>query len=257
MVKHAKLSIPLNAAEIDDLRKSPIEQAQAVPWSFSEIQDKQTDALDPGTQQRMIDAAWAAYQLGAPLDALLTVRITAPDGADGGEGLGMVRNRVERLRKWMARHNLPVHYIWVREVSPDVGEHCHIAFHAPRSSHQSLLPFLERLLGEKRFAGRHSDAMDGEVARVESGTWQLSREIRDDQWVFPGHWLAAYLGKGEPSEGLYRGEARPNFRKSVRGHTYGGDRCNARYDTGQGVVRGNASRKGRFDISKALKRASG
>ena len=60
-----------------------------------------------------------------------------------------------------------------------------------------------------------------------------------------GYWLAAYLGKGEPSRHIFRGKMIANERKPVRGD---------KYDAPQGEIEGTAARTKRFDISRPLKR---
>jgi len=71
-----------------------------------------------------------------------------------------------------------------------------------------------------------------------------------------GRYIAAYLGKGEPSTRLYRGRTIANIKKPIRGHAYGGEEESARYDAAQGEIRGNAHMTRRFDMAKGLKAAT-
>lgn len=70
-----------------------------------------------------------------------------------------------------------------------------------------------------------------------------------------GFYLAAYLGKGEPSERMFRGNLVPNASKLVRGQAFGGRERSGRYDTPQGQIRGTTALKKRFDIARPLKQA--
>jgi len=68
-------------------------------------------------------------------------------------------------------------------------------------------------------------------------------------------YLASYLGKGEPSERMFRGKLVPNTRKLVRGLTFGGRERSGRYDAPQGQIRGATALKKGVDIARELKKA--
>ena len=71
-----------------------------------------------------------------------------------------------------------------------------------------------------------------------------------------GFYIAAYLGKGEPSARMFRGRAINNARKPVRGLKYGGRERSGRYDAPQGEVIGTDAMTRRYDMARNLKRAA-
>ena len=115
----------------------------------------------------------------------------------------------------------------------------------PRRSRRAFLVYVETLLGEPlapRPRTKTQGGTEGEVACSENGSWHLGRDVHPER---RGRWLAAYLGKGEPSLVMFRGQLVPNNRKPVRGD---------KYDVRQGNVQGTAARMKRFDIARHLKR---
>ena len=93
---------------------------------------------------------------------------------------------------------------------------------------------------------------EGEFACSVWGSWHLAKDTHPERL---GFYLAAYLGKGEPSERLFRGKLIPNTSKPVRGQAFGGREKSDRYDTPQGQIRGTIALKKRFDIARPLKKA--
>lgn len=247
--------------EMSDLRKPPLHKAHAFPSAYGRKMPvlKITTGLPIGTQARFISAASTAAALGWPLNTLLTVRwnslfcdrdlnplrvLPTPDRID---------HLVERLRKWLQRSGASPVYIWVRENADTTGEHWHFAFHLPKRCTHKLVAFVTKLTGEPR-AGRHRSPprlTEGEFAVGELGSWHLASDTRPER---KGYYLAAYLGKGEPSERLFRGRLQPNIRKPVRGEGFGGKQPDDRYDSAQGWIEGTACRKDRFFIANVLKR---
>jgi hypothetical protein len=55
---------------------------------------------------------------------------------------------------------------------------------------------------------------------------------------------SGYIGKGVPSERLFRGNLIPNTRKPVRGRAFGGRERSARCDAAQGHITGTAALSG-------------
>jgi hypothetical protein len=152
---------------------------------------------------------------------------------------------VELLRKWVTRRVGAFAYIWVREISADNGQHWHLALHLPKRRHRAFLVYVEALLGEQlapRPRTKSRGGTEGEVAHSANGSWHLGRDVHPER---RGRWLAAYLGKGEPSLVMFRGQLVTNRRKPVRGD---------KYDVPQGNVQGTAARTKRFDIARHLKR---
>ena len=219
---------------------------------------KQTDGLEIGTQARFLAAAARAAALGHPLNALLTVRWrTLFSDGDMHPLRAMdtperIRHLVELLRKWLTRCGAPAHYIWVRETS-DIGEHWHLGLHCPPKKRKALENYLETLLGEPLAPCPRTSAQgrtEGEVACSAFGSWHLAKDTHPER---EGYFIAAYLGKGEPSQRMFRGQLVNNSRKRVRGRRYGGTIRDNRYDVEQGDIVGTTARKGRFDIARALK----
>lgn len=167
-----------------------------------------------------------------------------------------IRHLVELVRKWLTRRGLPPCYFWVREKSDIAGEHWHLALHLPKSKRKAFAGYLETLLIEPLALVPRSEGQGGtrgEFACSIRASWHLGREVPDGKPHFVGYWIAAYLGKGEPSQRVFRGKLVNNAKKPERGRAYGGTRKTGRYDVPQGDIVGTTTRKGRFDISRFLK----
>lgn len=243
-----------NATETSDLRNSPIYKEPASLLAYEPCPHptaKQTDSLEIGTQARLIAAARAAHELGSPLTALLTIRLSEVFGVEPASAA--IVALVEKIRKWCRRNDIPVHYIWVREAKGEMGEHWHFGFHLPASLQAAFAGFVGGVLGLEATSGRPRHATFGEFTRSEAGEWQLARHVEGFGGSFPGYGLASYLGKGEPSQRVFRGQLVENRRKPEKGEAFGGTLPHDRYDVPQGKIVGTAHRKKRYDISKALK----
>lgn len=231
------------------------------PYPHPKAPQKQTTGLEPGTQAKLTSAAFRAHERGHPLNTLLSVRWVSLLAYDEFNPLRTmtaperVRNLVERLRKWLTRRGIPAVYIWVRESSDKAGEHWHLGFYLPTSKQTALKNYLETLFIEP-LAPRpraKSKQTRGEFACSERESWHLAGEVPDGKPQFPGYWIAAYLGKGEPSQRMFRGKLVDNALKQVRGREFGGSVRDGRYDLPQGQIAGTTARKGRFDIARCLK----
>jgi len=223
---------------------------------------KQTAGLEPGTQAKFIDAARSAARAGYPINTLLTVRwssllrdnqfhplraMSAPE---------RIRHVVERVRHWLAWRGSPAMYIWVRETSDEAGgEHWHFAVHLPKGKRKAFSAYLETILIEPLAPCPRATSKQtpGEIACSELGSWHLARDVPEMRGCFCGYFTAAYLGKGEPSQRMFRGNLIDNKAKRVRGVAFGGRMRGGRYDVLQGNIEGTTTRKGRFDIARALK----
>lgn len=249
--------------ETSDLRTRPIYKARAYhyPYSCPVATTKQTSGLEPGTQARLIAAALRASEAGYPINTLLTIRwhglldyddmhplraMTTPEA---------IRHLVELLRKWLTRRGLPAFYFWTRELSDTAGEHWHLGLHLPKSSRKAFTGYLETILVEPLtpHPRPQSKRTRGEFACGECASWHLASDTPDGKPHFVGYWLAAYLGKGEPSQRMFRSELVNNTLKPVRGRDFGGTVKVGRYDVTQGDIVGTTTRKGRFDVARALK----
>ena len=249
--------------ETSDLRKSHIYKAPAYhyPYTYPTPSIKQTAGLEEGTQDLLIAAALRAFETGYPINTLLTVRWHGLLNYDDLHPLRAkttpeaIRYLVELIRKWLTRHDLPPFYIWARELSDMAGEHWHLGLHLPRSKRTAFIRYLENVLIEPAAPCLRplSKRTRGEFACGECASWHLAGDTPDGKPQFVGYWLAAYLGKGEPSQRTYRGKLANNTRKPVRGRDFGGTVKCGRYDTPQGHIFGTTTRKGRFDIARALK----
>lgn len=196
-----------------------------------------------------------------PINTLLTIRwaslfsdedlhpLRAMDVPD------RIRHLVELIRKWLSRRQIPAVYIWVREFSDKAGDHWHLALHLPTAKRKALAGYLENVLVEpmRERPRPAADRTRGEFACSELASWHLAGEEPEARGHFPGYWIAAYLGKGEPSQRMFRGKMIDNRKKIVRGIEYGGHIRGGRYDVPQGDIAGTTTRKGRFDIARALK----
>lgn len=245
--------------ETSDLRRTsyrdvPTDQLAYVHRSRP---SKSSTALPVGTQQRFLDAAQAAARTGTPLNTLLTIRW---DSLFSGGAFSPLRclptparidHLVELLRKWLTYRDLPAHYIWVREAVRNEGEHWHIAFHLPAVYRDNLACRVAAWTGEARRHRRRSSNLrtPGEFACGELSSWHLAEDIMPEH---RGYVLAAYLGKGEPSERLFRGKRRGNTSKPYRGFSFGGTYPDSKYDADQGRIEGTPDRGDRFFIAKPL-----
>jgi len=209
----------------------------------------------------MTAAALLALEAGYPIDTLLTVRWQGLLRYDDFHHLRnkttpeAIRYVVELVRKWLTRRGLPAFYLWARELSDMAGEHWHLGFHLPKSKRKAFISYLESILIEPvaPYPRAQSKRTRGEFACSETASWHLAGEEPDGKPQFTGYWLAAYLGKGEPSQRMFRGKLVNNTLKPVRGVEFGGKVKGARYDVPQGNISGTTTRKGRFDIARSLK----
>jgi len=224
--------------------------------------EKRTDSLPIGSQAKFIEAAKCASILGFPLNTLLTVRWSSLYHHDNANPL-FVQSPVERitylvelLRKWVcARCGGGFLYLWVRETTSELAEHWHLAFHLPHGKRKAVASYLSDLLGEPIDHTPRTKAQgrtEGEFACSVWRSWHLARDTHPER---SGFYLAAYLGKGEPSERMFRGKLVPNTRKLVRGQAFGGRERSDRYDASQGQIRGTTALKKRSDIARPLKQA--
>ena len=224
--------------------------------------EKRTDGLPVGSQAKFIKAAKYAAILGFPVNTLLTVRWSSLYHHDNTNPLfaqspiERIAYLVELLRKWVgARCGGGFLYLWVRETTSELGEHWHLAFHLPRGKQQAIASYLSDLLGEPLDHTPRTKVQgqtEGEFACSVWGSWHLAQDTHPER---SGFYLAAYLGKGEPSERMFRGNLVPNTRKLVRGQAFGGRERSGRYDAPQGQIMGTTALKKRFDIARPLKQA--
>ena len=224
--------------------------------------EKRTNGLPVGSQAKFIEAAKCAAICGFPVNTLLTVRWSSLYHHDNANPLftqspvERIAYLVELLRKWVgARCRGGFQYLWVREATSELGEHWHLAFHLPYGKRKAVASYLSDLLGEPLDHTPRTKAQgrtEGEFACSVWGSWHLAKDTHPER---SGFYLAAYLGKGEPSERMFRGRLVPNTCKLVRGQAFGGRERSGRYDAPQGQIRGTTALKKRFDIARPLKQA--
>jgi hypothetical protein len=258
--------IPIIRAETGDSRKRPYNGAPTyhltynhagAAYSRSVTPPKRTDALPIGTQQRFLDAAAAAAMAGSALNVMLTIcwdRLFSSNEALPLRCMSpkqRIDHIVELMRHWLRWREIPAFYIWVREALPNEGEHWHIIFHLPPKYHRNFEHMVAAWTGEAKKGGRRSPhvATKGEFACGECGSWHLARDTAQKS---DGRLLAAYLGKGEPSQRMFRGKLVDNTFKPVRGRSFGGTQRDGKYDAAQGLIEGATHREDRFFISKHL-----
>lgn len=224
--------------------------------------EKQTEGLPIGSQAMFINAVRCASVSGFTINTLLSVRWSSLYHHDNANPL-FTQSAVERisylvelLRKWIgARCRGGFVYLWVRETTSELGEHWHIAFHLPHGKRKAVASYIADLLGEPLDHQPRTSTQgktEGEFACSVWGSWHLAKDIHPER---SGFYLAAYLGKGEPSERLFRGNLIPNTHKPVRGRAFAGRERSARYDAAQGQITGTTALKKRFDIARPLKKA--
>lgn len=250
----------VRSSEIPDMRKLPIYEEPAIPSAYElplELSDtpaKRSTGLPVGTQAKFIAAANEAEKLGHPLNTLLTMRWKSLPGHSDENAMPVherIHKLVELLRKWLNARGIPPCYIWVRETVEHELEHWHIALPIPRQFCDQLVAYMVKISGEPAARNaRIADRTEGEFARGEAGSWHLAKDTHPER---QGFYLAAYLGKGEPSQRMFRGKLQDNTRKPVRGCSFGGNRPDGKYDVPQGELSGTACREDRFFIANLLK----
>ena len=263
-----------NSTEMEDLRTPPLYKERAFQYPYKDHDGrhlntngkprselKNSASLPLGTQSRLQSAAFKSYQLGTPINTLVTIRSCLFSNiinrlSTEYPHYEVVKLIIEKLRKWLKRDNrrLPHASMWTREIVANEGEHLHIALHLPTPYHQAFIEFLERLLGEPQAKQRRpkSRRTRGEIAVSQHEAWHIAVEKPDGKPEFPGYWLASYIGKGEFSERSFRGKLVQNKKKLERGQHFGGRLKHCRYDVQQGIIEGNHARTGRFGISRSL-----
>lgn len=264
---------PANWRETSDLRKQPIAAptrarimhaytgAFPSPYRHTTATIKKTAGLAPGIQTKLISAAFLALEKNGPINTLLSVRLVTMLAYDDFHPLRsmttpeLIKHVVEKIRHWLTIRGLPPHYLWVREYSDKAGEHWHLALALPTSKRKAFQSYLEKLFIEPLAPCPRAKSQQsrGEFACSVRASWHLAGEDPDGKPHFTGYWLAAYLGKGEPSQRLFRGKLVGNTLKQVRGREFGGTVKGGRYDVPQGHIEGTTTRKGRFDIARCLK----
>lgn len=254
-----QLNLPFETA---DLRKEPHNDAPGthLPYVRKSPPRRMTEGLPIGTQARFIAAASVAADMGYPLNTLLTIRWGSLFSDNDVNDLRVrptaerIRYLVELLRKWIVRNGAPPFYIWARENADSAAEHWHMAFHLSKKRRRGLVDYIVNLTCERAARGKSPEATEGEFARGICGSWQLASDMRPER---AGVYLAAYLGKGEPSQRLFRGKLIDNDKKPFRGRSFGGSFKDGKYDVAQGRIEGTASRDDRFFIANALKKTAG
>lgn len=249
-----QLNLPFETA---DIRIEPHSDAPAthLPYVRTLPPRRMTEGLPIGTQMRFIEAAQLAADKGSPLNTLLTIRWRSLFSDNDVNDLRVrptaerIRHLVELLRKWLVRNGAPPFYIWARENADSADEHWHMAFHLAKKRRRELVDYIVNLTGEPAGRRKSEKATEGEFARGTCGSWQLAGDTHPER---KGVLLAAYLGKGEPSQRLFRCQLIDNDKKPFRGRSYGG-----KYDIAQGRIEGTPSRDDRFFIANVLKKMPG
>jgi hypothetical protein len=227
--------------ETSDLQKNTLAESRRFlsPYVHKSAPQMVTADLPCGTQAKFLAAAHAAALLGTPLNVLLTIRWTSLFSDNDVNTLRpypapeRIDRLVEHLRKWLVRNGAPPFYIWVRENADSAGEHWHIAFHFPKRRQTCLAHYIAKLTGEAIQRSRQNVLRtEGEFARGELGSWHLARDTYPERG---GYYLAAYLGKGEPSQHSFRGKLVDNEKKPMRGMSYGGTFKDGQYDISRRV----------------------
>lgn len=249
--------------ERSDLRKRPIYKDRAYHYTYVSptAPSQKTTGLEPKTQKRFISAAHFAWENNFAINTLFSVRWTSLLTYDDLHPLRTmktperIRHLVERFRHWLTERGIPAAYIWVREALGMADEHWHLGFHLPVNKRKAFVGYLEGQLIEPLapYTRAKSEQTRGEFACSEMGSWHLAGEVPDGKPQFTGFWIAAYLGKGEPSQRMFRGKLVNTKLKPIRGCEFGGTIKDSRYDVPQGLIEGTSTRKGRFDIARCLK----
>jgi hypothetical protein len=217
-----------------------------------------TDGLCCKSQQWFVDAVMQSYDQGKPINLLITIRVLAllNCGADGAflshpTTAKQIKAFIRNLTKSLDRLTGKSAYIWVRENSAASGEHLHFAIYCPENKRRRVWIWLNGVTGEKkRFRQRpKKERTEGEIAVSEFGGWHMAIDTRPER---KGVCLAHYLGKGEPSQYLYRGKLTNNKDKLCRGREFGGYSTNPKHDEPQGTIEGSGRKTYRMGASQNI-----
>jgi hypothetical protein len=217
-----------------------------------------TDGLCCESQQWFVDAVMQSYDQGKPINLLITIRVLAllNCGADGAflshpTTAKQIKAFIRNLTKSLDRLTGKSAYIWVRENSAASGEHLHFAIYCPENKRRRVWIWLNGVTGEKkRFRQRpKKERTEGEIAVSEFGGWHMAIDTRPER---KGVCLAHYLGKGEPSQYLYRGKLTNNKDKLCRAREFGGYSTNSKHDEPQGRIEGSGRKTYRMGASQNI-----
>jgi hypothetical protein len=262
-----KFESHIHNTENVDLRREPVYITRGRTRTISSSYEassgniKNTSVLKIGTQCKLIDAAKKSYDHGLPINAYLSVRWDSLLRYDTCHQLRSMKTverikyLVELIRKWLAYREVQFSYFWSRELTPSAGEHWHLGLHMPELLRKDFTKYIERLLVEPAMTNSRNGPQKtrGEIACSEWSSWHIGVEDKKGNKKFPGFWIAAYTGKAEPSQRIFRGKLVNNERKPIRGIEFGGTQQNGKYDAEQGLISGTECREARYDIARALK----
>lgn len=114
-----------------------------------------SESLRPTARQRRIEstelsqrqcanvteAAWYAYESGAPLNCFITINWSTGRISAAGEALSAL---LKRAGAWLAARHARLAYVWVRETN--AGDHVHILIHVPPLHASSFVRNISRWL---------------------------------------------------------------------------------------------------------------
>lgn len=215
-----------------------------------------TESLAVGTQSRFIKVAKEAADRGCPINILLTVRWNALYDNEAefachhASPIEKVRYSLELIRKWLTKRTSSLFYFWVQENSSAAGIHWHLALHLPDKLKKPFGNYCADLFGAPIEPPALSGfkTTKGELFVSEGRAWHLAEDLNHEK---SNVYLAAYLGKGEPSQVSYRGVMRVNKRKPYRTRKNGGFGSeDKKWCDPQGKIDGK--QKDRFGICRSL-----
>ena len=208
------------------------------------VEQSSSLVLPVGSQQKAVQAAKLAKEIGAPINRLLTIRTQAMrDTANGGIfRLGTqpecVRIFLDKHLRWMKHRNVPVAYIWSREYSRHPREHFHMGYHQVDDLDAD---YIEQIAAWCEEEIKEQGSNDATVAQSVFGSWNIRRCIKGGT---SGTNIAAYLTKAEPNEITTKwGKVKPNNHKPRQSH-HGGD----------GPIEGNGKHAYRWGTSTLIGR---
>lgn len=80
--------------------------------------------------RNLIDASFAAWEAGQPLNRFITLA-WGKAGIDASEAVRATGEFINRARDWTRWHGHPMAWVWVQEHGDTFGQHAHILLHVP------------------------------------------------------------------------------------------------------------------------------
>jgi hypothetical protein len=124
-------------------------------WPFrGPASSRPTDFLPFQSAKNVINGAAYAASIGTPLTIHLTLHWDLFRKYDPGDPIASQGWIINRCTSWLAKHGVPVRYVWVRENGRYKHQHLHWLLHLPMRRWRAFRTFLWKVGGCYRIPGR-------------------------------------------------------------------------------------------------------